>query len=115
MSAKQRDGTGNVTTTSQVSIIAAPGAGYRLHINTVVVALRDALVTTTGTILNINDGTTAKIKVSVPATAGFATVPIEFGAEGLRLSENTALQANVGVNLTSGSIDVSAEGYVVND
>lgn len=88
-----------MTLLADTQVIAAPVAGLKLHITTIVVTNSHATV---GTEVAIKDGATELFRVYVPAingTAGPSTVPITLPVP-LRLTDATALNA---ANLTTGS------------
>lgn len=97
------DGTANSTGTSNTSVIAAPGAGIRLYITTLVVTNAHATV---GTKVSIKDGTTTRLTVYAAANGGGAAIKLPTP---LRLTANTALQFANGT--TGADVDVSAVGY----
>lgn len=100
---------GSITGTSDTPVIAAPGAGLRLYITSIVVINQHATV---GTTVNIKDGATTKLVARVEgasATAGERSAVIPLPTP-LRLAANTALNA---ANVTTASDTVvSAVGYI---
>lgn len=88
-----------MTLLADTQVIAAPLAGLKLHITTVIITNSHATV---GTEVAIKDGATELFRVYVPAingTAGPSTVAITLPVP-LRLTDATALNA---ANITTGS------------
>jgi hypothetical protein len=95
------DGTASATGTSDTSVIAAPGAGLRLYITTIVIHNSS----TTDAYVNIKDGSTTKLVVPAPGRAGAViNLPVP-----LRLTANTALQFASSASVTT--MYVSAVGF----
>lgn len=94
-------GTASSTGTGDTAVIAAQGAGTRIHVTTLVV-YNDS---TTNTFVNIKDGATTRLVVPAPAKGG-ATIALPFP---LRLSDNTALNFASAAGVTT--MYVSAVGY----
>lgn len=94
-------GTANSVGTSNTQIIAAPGAGVKLYVTSIVVANTSA----TDTDVAIKDGTTEVMRVPAPANGG-ATINL---AVPLVLTANTALQFASSASVTT--MYVTAIGY----
>lgn len=95
-------GNATLTTTSNVSIIAAPGSTRRLYITSISGSNSSA----TDVRVDIKDGTTIKISFFVAALGGGFSHPMPIP---LRLTANTALQMALSAAVTD--VRVSAQGY----
>ena len=96
--------TGAMTATSDVAVIAAPGAGLRLYITELAISNNHATV---GTLINIKSATTLKREFYAREDGGGATFTFPTP---LRLGTNEALNA---ANVTTGSNTyVVASGYI---
>lgn len=113
MSEKQRSGSLAATTTI-TDVIAAPGAGFRLHITDIQIAFQNASITGGGA-LRIYDGAVIKNEIPLSATATFSNVSLRFAGEGLRLSDNTALRGDLTAALVAGTAKITAYGYMDRD
>ena len=107
-SAEQK-GTANSTGTGDTSVIAAPGAGLRLYITTLIITNAHATV---GTKVQIKSGTTSTGYPRVYAAEAGGGASIHF-PKPLRLAANEALQ--FACVTTGADVDVSAVGYVAGE
>lgn len=97
--------TAAITTTTSTSVIAAPGAGIRLYVTSLLVTNSHASVSTLVTITDGSAGTTLYAGNAQAAGGGFAiSLPTP-----LRLTANTALHAVCGT--TGSNVYVSASAY----
>ena len=102
-------GKGNSTGTSDTAVIAAPGAGVRIYVTTLIVTNAHATV---GTKVQIKSGTTTTDMPVIYAAAGGGGAALTLPSA-LRLGANEALQF---ANATTGAdVDVSAIGYVAGE
>ena len=95
--------TSDITGTSNTSLIAAQGSGVRTYLTHVVIQNSHA---STGTWVNVKDGTTTKYSVYCAAGGGGASLTLP---RPLRGSENTAWQ--VACETTAANVRASASGY----
>lgn len=100
-------GTANYTGTTASDLVAAPGAGVRIAVTSVLVTNSHA---STGTKVEIRDGTTAKIiGYAAPGGGGFS-----LNAGGSPLFVCTANTALTGRCVTTGAdVDISVSGYKI--
>ena len=97
--------TAAITGTTSTSVIAAPGAGIRLYVTSLLVTNSHATVSTLVTITDGSGGTTLYAGNAQAAGGGFAiSLPTP-----LRLTANTALHAVCGT--TGSNVYVSASAY----
>lgn len=96
--------TAAITGTSNTSVIAAPGAGLKLHITSVIVTNSHATV---GTVVELKDGTTVKHRAYAREDGGGFVLSFPTP---IVLTANTAFNA---ANVTTGANTyVSATGYI---
>lgn len=92
-----------ITGTTDTAVIAAPGAGIRLYITSILVTNSHATV---GTVVELKDGTTVKYRGHAASAGGGFSCSFPTP---IRLTANTAFNA---ANVTTGSNTyVSATGY----
>lgn len=102
-------GSANSTGTGNTQVIAAPGAGLRIYITTLIVSNMHASVST-------------KVQIkSATTSTGYPVIPAPFGGGGAALSLPAPLRFGVNeavqfANATTGAdVDVSAIGYVAGE
>ncbi len=96
------DGTASATDTANTSVIAAPGAGLRIYVTSVVVSNESS----TDTAVLLKSATTTRLRLPAPNKGGCTlTFPVP-----LRLGDNEALQFAAAAGVTT--VYVSAAGYV---
>lgn len=86
-------GTATVTAVGTADIIAAPGAGIRLHIVRGVVSI--CVAGAAGTTVALDDGTTTIWEVAADDSSQLISHQIDFGDEGYHLGKNAALKLTV--------------------
>jgi hypothetical protein len=97
-------GTATITAAGNSDVIAAPGAGYRLHILKVVISVY--VQQDTG-VLSIDDGTTAIWKVLAKDDNGVSWT-LDFGDNGYTLGKNKALRVVVATANVSAIVTATA-------
>jgi len=96
------DGRATATDTSNTQVIAAQGAGIKIHVTTLVISNSSS----SNTEVHIKSGTTTKLTVPAPATGGAVMGQIE---PPLVLNANEALNFAAAAGVTT--MTVSAIGY----